>query len=201
MVREDEQDQIYRNEDEKWNALADDIIERHDAGQPMLIGTVSIEKSEKLSGILNRRGIEHSVLNAKNHEKEALIVAQAGRKGSVTVATNMAGRGVDILLGGNAEYLARQEMAARDWDNDRYLLFEMDEEERAAYEAEYEPIYREVPGPDRRGARGGRRRSAACTSSAPSGTSRAGSTTSCAAAPAGREIRARRSSISRSRTS
>ena len=93
-----------------------------------------------LSGVLNRRGIQHHVLNAKNHEKEAVIVAQAGRKGSVTVATNMAGRGVDILLGGNPEYLARQEMAAREWDNDRYLLFEMDEEERAAYEAEYEPI-------------------------------------------------------------
>ncbi len=85
--------------------------------------------------------MQHSVLNAKNHEREAVIVAQAGRKGAVTVATNMAGRGVDILLGGNAEYLARQEMAARDWDNDRYLLFDMDEEERAAYEAEYEPIH------------------------------------------------------------
>jgi preprotein translocase subunit SecA len=142
MIRADEQDQIFRNEDEKWNALVDDIIGRNEEGQPMLIGTISIEKSEKLSGILNRRGIEHSVLNAKNHEKEATIVAQAGRKGSVTVATNMAGRGVDILLGGNPEYLARQEMAARDWDNDRYLLFEMDEEERAAYEAEYEPILR-----------------------------------------------------------
>jgi preprotein translocase subunit SecA len=141
-IRDDQQDQIYRDEDEKWNALVDDIIGRNEEGQPMLIGTVSIEKSEKLSGILNRRGIEHSVLNAKNHEKEATIVAQAGRKGSVTVATNMAGRGVDILLGGNPEYLARQEMAARDWDNDRYLLFEMDDEERATYEAEYEPIYR-----------------------------------------------------------
>ena len=85
--------------------------------------------------------MNHHVLNAKNHEKEAMIVAQAGRKGGVTVATNMAGRGVDILLGGNPEYLARQEMAARDFDNDRYLLFEMDEEERAAYEAEYEPIF------------------------------------------------------------
>src|SRR5207244_13101652 len=86
----------------------------------------------------------HSVLNAKNHEKEAMIVAQAGRKGSVTVATNMAGRGVDILLGGNAEYLARQEMAAREWDNDRYLLFDMDDEERSQYEAEYEPILEKV---------------------------------------------------------
>jgi preprotein translocase subunit SecA len=102
---------------------------------------VSIEKSEVLSGYLTRGGVSHHVLNAKNHEREAVIVAQAGRKGSVTVATNMAGRGVDILLGGNPEYLARQEMAARDFDNDAYLLFEMEEEDRASYEAEYEPIY------------------------------------------------------------
>ena len=141
MIRDDKQDLIYKNEDEKWDAVADDIIERNADGQPILVGTVSIEKSERLSGVLNRRGIAHSVLNAKNHEKEALIVAQAGRKGSVTVATNMAGRGVDILLGGNPEYLARQEMAAREFDNDRYLLFEMDEDEREAYEAEYDPIY------------------------------------------------------------
>ena len=141
MVREDLQDLIFKNEDAKWNSLVDDIIERNETGQPILVGTVSIEKSEKLSGLLNRRGVNHHVLNAKNHEKEAMIVAQAGRKGGVTVATNMAGRGVDILLGGNPEFLARQEMAARDFDNDRYLLFEMDEEERAAYEAEYEPIF------------------------------------------------------------
>jgi preprotein translocase subunit SecA len=141
MIREDMQDLIFKNEEAKWNSLIEDIIERNEIGQPILVGTVSIEKSEKLSGLLNRRGVQHHVLNAKNHEKEAMIVAQAGRKGAVTVATNMAGRGVDILLGGNPEYLARQEMAARDFDNDRYLLFEMDEEERAAYEAEYEPIF------------------------------------------------------------
>jgi preprotein translocase subunit SecA len=142
MIRADQQDLIYKNEDEKWTAVTEDIVGRQERGQPVLVGTVSIEKSEKLSGYLNRRGISHNVLNAKNHEKEAMIVAQAGRIGSVTVATNMAGRGVDILLGGNPEYLARQEMAAREFDNDRYLLFEMDEEERAEYEAEYEPIYR-----------------------------------------------------------
>jgi len=142
MIRADEQDLIYKVEDAKWNAVAQDIAERSEAGQPVLVGTVSIEKSEKLSGYLNRRGIPHHVLNAKNHEKEAMIVAQAGRAGAVTVATNMAGRGVDILLGGNPEYLARQEMAAREWDNDRYLMFEMDEEERAAYEEDYEPILR-----------------------------------------------------------
>jgi preprotein translocase subunit SecA len=141
MIRDDLQDLIFKNEEAKWDSLIDDIIERNEAGQPILVGTVSIEKSEKLSGLLNRRGVKHHVLNAKNHEKEAMIVAQAGRKGAVTVATNMAGRGVDILLGGNPEYLARQEMAARDFDNDRYLLFEMDEEERAAYEAEWEPIF------------------------------------------------------------
>ncbi|MEP7060053.1 MAG: preprotein translocase subunit SecA [Actinomycetota bacterium] len=140
MVRADKQDLIYKNEDAKWNAVADDIIERNEAGQPVLVGTVSIEKSERLSGVLNRKGVPHEVLNAKNHEREATIVAQAGRKGAVTVATNMAGRGVDILLGGNPEYLARQEMSARDWDNDAYLLFEMEEDDRRGYEAEYEPI-------------------------------------------------------------
>jgi preprotein translocase subunit SecA len=139
-VRADEQDLIYKSEEAKWNAVVEDLRGRHENGQPVLVGTVSIEKSELLSTLMNRGGIEHSVLNAKNHEKEAVIVAQAGRRGSVTVATNMAGRGVDILLGGNPEYLARNEMAARDWDNDAYLLFEMDDTERAAYDAEYEPI-------------------------------------------------------------
>jgi preprotein translocase subunit SecA len=142
MIRVDEQDVVYKTEQAKWNAVVDDLVERNEKGQPVLVGTVSIEKSEVLSGHLNRRGVQHHVLNAKNHEKEAMIVAQAGRKGSVTVATNMAGRGVDILLGGNPEYLARQEMVAREFDNDRYLMFEMDEEERVEYEAEYEPIFR-----------------------------------------------------------
>ncbi len=141
MVRDDSHDLIYKNEKAKWDAVVEDIRERNEAGQPILVGTVSIEKSEVLSGYLTRGGVAHNVLNAKNHEREAVVVAQAGRKGSVTVATNMAGRGVDILLGGNPEYLARQEMAARDFDNDAYLLFEMEEEDRASYEAEYEPIY------------------------------------------------------------
>src|SRR5439155_2082308 len=141
MIRADQQDQIYKNEDAKWNAVTEYIAGRHEKGQPVLVGTVSIEKSERLSGYLNRRGVPHHVLNAKQHEKEAMIVAQAGRLGTVTVATNMAGRGVDIVLGGNSEYLARQEMAARDFDNDRYLMFEMTGEERQEYEAEYEPIY------------------------------------------------------------
>ena len=140
MVRADEQDLIYKTEDAKWNAVVEDLVERHEKGQPVLVGTVSVEKSEKLSGLLNRRGVPHHVLNAKQHEKEAMIIAQAGRKGSVTVATNMAGRGVDIMLGGNPEYLARQEMAGNGWDNDRYLLFEMDEEERTEYEKAYAPV-------------------------------------------------------------
>jgi preprotein translocase subunit SecA len=106
----------------------------------VLVGTISVEKSEKLSRLLEKRGVPHSVLNAKQHEKEALIVTQAGRPHTVTVATNMAGRGVDILLGGNPDFLARQEMAAKEFDNDRYLLFEMEPEERAEYEAAYAPI-------------------------------------------------------------
>ena len=141
MVRADEQDLVYKTEEAKWNAVTDDIVQRYESGQPVLVGTISIEKSEKLSGYLRRRGVSHQILNAKQHEREATIIAQAGRLNSVTVATNMAGRGVDIMLGGNADYLARQEMAARGWDNDRYLLFEMDEEERAEYEDEYRPIY------------------------------------------------------------
>jgi preprotein translocase subunit SecA len=140
-VRQDEQDLIYKSEEAKWDAVVEELAERHEAGQPTLVGTVSIEKSELLATLMSRRGIPHSVLNAKNHEKEAVIVAQAGRKGAVTVATNMAGRGVDILLGGNPEYLARNEMAARDWDNDAYLLFEMEEQDRVAYDADYEPIF------------------------------------------------------------
>ncbi len=141
MIRTDEQDLVYKTEEAKWNAVVEDLAERHEKGQPVLVGTVDIAKSEKLAGYLNRRGIPHNVLNAKQHEREAYVIAQAGRVGSVTVATNMAGRGVDILLGGNPEYLARQEMAARGFDNDRYLLYEMDPEERAEYEAEYSPIH------------------------------------------------------------
>ncbi len=107
MIRKDYPDLVYRTESEKWEAAADEIQALHEKGQPVLVGTVSIEKSEKMSALLKRRGIPHVVLNAKYHEKEAEIVAQAGRKGSVTIATNMAGRGTDILLGGNPEGLAR----------------------------------------------------------------------------------------------
>jgi preprotein translocase subunit SecA len=105
MVRDDENDLIYRTVDAKFSACADEIKERHEDGQPCLVGTISIENSEKLSRLLSKRGIKHSVLNAKMHEREAHIVAQAGRRGAVTIATNMAGRGTDIILGGNAEFL------------------------------------------------------------------------------------------------
>jgi preprotein translocase subunit SecA len=116
MVRFDEPDLIYKSEDAKFNAAADDIQERYANGQPVLVGTISVDKSEKLSRLLEKRGIPHSVLNAKAHEKEAQIVTQAGRIGAVTVATNMAGRGVDILLGGNPEGLAREELLAEGTD-------------------------------------------------------------------------------------
>ena len=110
MIRIDKPDVIYKNEDAKFRAVIEDIKESHKKGQPVLVGTVSISKSEKLSNLLNKEGIPHVVLNAKFHEKEAEIVAQAGKLGAVTIATNMAGRGTDIMLGGNSEYLAKQEM-------------------------------------------------------------------------------------------
>ncbi|GIU79168.1 MAG: protein translocase subunit SecA [Bryobacteraceae bacterium] len=109
MIRKDHNDIVYRTEAEKWRNAAKDIAERHKTGQPVLVGTISVEKSEKLSGILKKMGVKHEVLNAKNHEREAYIVAQAGRLGAVTVSTNMAGRGTDILLGGNPEFLAQEE--------------------------------------------------------------------------------------------
>ena len=110
MIRNDQNDVIYKNEKAKFNAIVQSIKESHEKGQPVLVGTVSIEKSEKLSRILKKEGIKHEVLNAKFHEKEAEIIAQAGKFGAVTIATNMAGRGTDIMLGGNSEFLAKQEM-------------------------------------------------------------------------------------------
>ena len=113
MIRKDNSDIIYKNEDAKFRAVVRDVKASYEKGQPVLIGTVSIEKSEKLSKILTKEGIKHQVLNAKAHEKEAEIIAQAGKFGAVTIATNMAGRGTDIMLGGNSEYLAKQEMKAK----------------------------------------------------------------------------------------
>ena len=109
LLRQENPDIVYRTEKEKYFAASDEIQRLHESGQPVLVGTVSIEKSERLSELLKKKGIKHVVLNAKYHEREAEIVAQAGRKGMVTIATNMAGRGTDILLGGNAEFMAKQE--------------------------------------------------------------------------------------------
>jgi preprotein translocase subunit SecA len=118
MQREDNTDLIYKTEDAKFAAVVDDIAERHEAGQPVLVGTASVAKSERLSSLLLRRGIPHEVLNAKQHAREAAIVAAAGRKGSVTVATNMAGRGTDIMLGGNPEFAADHALREQDLSPD-----------------------------------------------------------------------------------
>jgi preprotein translocase subunit SecA len=132
MVRKDHGDLIFKSEKGKFDAVVDDLVERHEKGQPVLVGTVSVEKSEYLSKLLVQRGIPHAVLNAKQHEKEAEIVAQAGRIGAITVATNMAGRGVDILLGGNAEGLARRQVRAEGIDE---RLVDLDPGEPGVLEA------------------------------------------------------------------
>ncbi|WP_304338595.1 preprotein translocase subunit SecA [Collinsella tanakaei] len=116
VARKDNEDLVYRTIDAKFNAVADEVEARHAKGQPVLVGTVSIESSERLSRLLNKRGVKHQILNAKFHEREAHIVAQAGREGAVTIATNMAGRGTDILLGGNAEELADEMIASQGID-------------------------------------------------------------------------------------
>ena len=116
MARVDSPDLVYRTEDAKYNAVVDDLEERHRVGQPVLVGTVSVEKSEHLSQLMRRRGIPHTVLNAKQHADEAKVVALAGHKGAITVATNMAGRGTDIMLGGSVEFLADQELRQRGLD-------------------------------------------------------------------------------------
>ncbi|WJL95136.1 preprotein translocase subunit SecA [Microbacterium sp. ET2] len=132
MVRKDQSDLVYKNEEAKFAQVVEDIVERHAKGQPVLVGTVSVEKSEYLSRLLAKKGVKHEVLNAKNHAREAEIVARAGRLGAVTVATNMAGRGTDIMLGGNAEFFAVQEMKAKGLDS----LETPDE-----YEAEWDAVY------------------------------------------------------------
>ena len=118
MIRVDHPDIIYRTEEVKFNAIVDKITECHEKGQPVLVGTISIEKSEQLSKVLRKHQIKHEVLNAKNHEREAAIVAQAGKFGAVTIATNMAGRGTDIMLGGNSEFLAKRDMAKEGFDDE-----------------------------------------------------------------------------------
>ena len=121
MIREDCADVVYKTAEAKYRAVIEDIVEHHQKGQPVLVGTVTIEKSELLSKMLKARGVKHQVLNAKFHEKEAQIVAQAGRKGAVTIATNMAGRGTDILLGGNAEFMAKAEMRKKGYTEEQLV--------------------------------------------------------------------------------
>lgn len=118
VVRKDYDDSVYKTENGKFLAVIEQIVESHEKGQPVLVGTISIEKSELLSSMLKRRGVKHSVLNAKYHEREAEIIAQAGKKGAVTIATNMAGRGTDIMLGGNAEYMAKAEMRKKGYSEE-----------------------------------------------------------------------------------
>ncbi len=159
MQRADLPDLIYKTEQAKFNAVIAEVEKAHKVGQPVLIGTVSIEKSELLSNMLKRRGIKHNVLNAKMHEKEAEIVAQAGKFGAVTIATNMAGRGTDIVLGGNAEFMAKKEMEAMGFTSELIVqatgFAETDDEEiinarktfaelNSKYKAEIEPMQAEV---------------------------------------------------------
>ena len=145
LARKDENDQVYKNHSGKIKAIADEIERVHQIGQPLLVGTVTIDKSEELSAVLKSRGIKHRVLNAKHHDKEALIVAQAGKKGAVTIATNMAGRGTDIVLGGNAEYMAKSDMERLGYSE--FLISEAtgfadtDNEEIIEARAKYSELY------------------------------------------------------------
>ncbi len=145
LARKDENDQVYKNHSGKIKAIADEIERVHQTGQPLLVGTVTIDKSEELSAVLKSRGIKHRVLNAKHHDKEALIVAQAGKKGAVTIATNMAGRGTDIVLGGNAEYMAKSDMERLGYSE--FLISEAtgfadtDNEEIIEARAKYSELY------------------------------------------------------------
>ncbi len=147
MIREDEPDVVYRTQDAKFRFVIDDIVASHEKGQPVLVGTVSIENSEHLSRLLARRGVDHEVLNAKHHEKEARIIAQAGRLGAVTIATNMAGRGTDIVLGGNPAYRARERLLQKGYEPEVVAMatdkFASDAEEVLAARQEYEEFLEE----------------------------------------------------------
>ena len=146
MIREDQADRIYRTEKAKFDAVVEDIVERHDRGQPILVGTTSVEKSEYLAKLLTAQGVKHEVLNAKNHAGEAAIIAMAGAKGSVTVATNMAGRGTDIMLGGNVEFMAYAALAERglDAEEDPEAYEQAWDEELKKAKAEIEEQHDEV---------------------------------------------------------
>ncbi|NMA14240.1 MAG: preprotein translocase subunit SecA, partial [Clostridia bacterium] len=140
MIRKDYPDVVYRSAKGKINAVVEEIVEKHQSGQPVLVGTISIEKSEELSENLKRRGVPHQVLNAKYHDKEAEIVAQAGRLGQVTIATNMAGRGTDIVLGGNPEFLAQAELRTSGDINDEKELDRLIEKFKQQTDAEREKV-------------------------------------------------------------
>ena len=204
IARIDDPDVVYKTEAAKYRAVIEQVKKCHAKGQPVLVGTVSIEKNEKLSYLLSREGIKHNLLNAKNHEKEAEIVAQAGKLGAVTVATNMAGRGTDIMLGGNAEYMAKNRPAQggsqrrTDRRGDRLRRDRQQRNSRRARhvrQGRLKSTARRSPVRRTRSAR-----QAAFSSSAPSATIPAVSTTSCAAVPAVRATRARRASTSHLRT-
>jgi len=137
MVRKEFQDIVYRTEDEKFRNAAKEIQGLYEKGQPVLVGTISVEKSERLSNSLKKMGVKHEVLNAKNHEREAFIVAQAGRKGAITVSTNMAGRGTDILLGGNPEFLTKEYLKKENKDPDLLQTSPVGSAERAEWDAVY----------------------------------------------------------------
>ena len=145
MIREDHPDRVYKTIEGKYYAVIEQIVECHEKGQPVLVGTVSIDKSEELSRRLRREGIPHNVLNAKHHDKEAEIVAQAGKYGAVTISTNMAGRGTDIMLGGNPEYMAKREMRKMEMDEDLIAMAtgtaEIDNEEIKAARATFRELY------------------------------------------------------------
>lgn len=137
VARKDENDEVYLNESDKWEAIANEIKEAHDKGQPVLVGTVSVEKSEHLSALLTRKGIRHEVLNAKNHAREAMIIAEAGAKGAVTIATNMAGRGTDIKLGGNPEFRAQKRAGTNATEEQYKAALEIEKEN---WKKDYEEV-------------------------------------------------------------
>ena len=188
MIRQDVADLVFKTEDGKFNAVVEDILERHDKGQPVLVGTASVEKSEQLSRLLDKQGIPHTVLNAKYHEREGHIVAQAGRLHGVTVATNMAGRGVDIFLGGNPEGLAEDAVRSEGLDPDAPRR-----PRRGSPSSSPSSLPRPQPRPTRCA------NSAACTSSALSGTRAGGSTISSVGVPDARATRVRAASTCRSK--
>lgn len=144
VIRKDLEDVVYKGEVGKFNAVINEIIEKHKTGQPILVGTISIEKSELLSKLLKKQGVKHEVLNAKQHEKEAEIVAQAGRLGAVTIATNMAGRGTDIVLGGNPEYLAKHKMKQKGFSDELISLADGFNETDDAEILEARKVYKEL---------------------------------------------------------